>query len=316
MATISLAEKLRGKLNQTYEENKTDRNEFIPDWGKTKVRIIPGSYLFGKNKDNELFYWNYSFHYIPATSEDEKGQYVYTPQFFEDGTRCPIDEAAEQMFESEDKKIRSIASQIKRKRVYYFHAIVYEDGKDPRLVLLKDNTANGKLAEKICSIMGMPFVKDVHQKRPWIEGSKAVAGKPVYDLIDLDNGHDLIIDKTKGKSFPDKNGKPVYDINYSESFAWSEPRSLSAAERELIKDLPDLTALNKWETDPKEVEAKLNKFLNNTPVDDTPAETPAASKVPVAAQKNPALNVKTDEPVSGSSEADILAELEAAGAGN
>lgn len=315
MAKISLADKLRQNLDKAYDDNKTTRNEFTPDFGKTKVRIIPGAYAFGKEGENELFYWNYAFHYIPGVNKDDKGEYIYTPQYFADGTRCPIDEAVEQMFETKDSSVRSIASKIKRKRVYYFHALLYEEGKEPKLIVLKDNTSEGKLANKICSIMGMPFVKDVHQKRPWIMNTEKVEGKPISDLIDIDLGHDLIIDKRKGKAIPLANGTVIHDIDYSETFAWATPRALTDAERELIKELPDLTKLNQWETNPEVVKAKLEAYLNAVEIDDKPVpatESKPAIKVP---PKNPATNIKTDEPTSDATEEDILKELEAAGVG-
>lgn len=315
MATVTLAEKLRGNLNQVLQDNLPIREEFVPDFGKTRVRIIPGNYSFGPNGENELFYWNYGFHYLPGTNKDEKGEYVYTNQIFPDESKCPIDEVVEQMFKSEDKKIKSIASKIKRKRVYYFHAILLEEGKEPKLIILKDNTSEGKLANKICSIMGMPFVKDATQKRPWIIKSEQSEGKPIYDLIDYDNGHDLVIDKRKGKAIPLDNGQTIYDIDYSETFAWAQPRPLSEKERELIKELPDFKTINKIETDRSVVEAKLNKFLNSVTIEDT-TETPVkpASKTASVKPSNPALNVKT-ETQTDQTEEQIIAELTAAAAG-
>ena len=283
MATISLAEKLRKNLNQALEDNKSDyTSDVIPEYGKTKVRIIPGSYSFGT--DNELFYWVHPYHYIPGKTKEEKGQYVFTHQEFSDGSKCPIDEAVEELFKSTDKQIKKIASTIKRKRAFYFHAIQYEDGKEPKLIVLKDNTADGKLAAKICSIMGLPFVKDPTQKRPWILKSEVSPGKPLYDLIDFDNGHDLIIDKRKGKAIPLDNGQTIYDIDYSETFAWAESRKLTNEEREMIKELPDLKTINKVETDRKVVEAILNTFMENVQVDETPAATTAKTETPKAAQ--------------------------------
>lgn len=314
MSTISLADKLRKQYGQVLEDNQADYNkdQVVPAFGKTKVRIIPGKYSFGEEAENELFYWNSAFHFLPGQSKDEKGEFIFTNQTFPDGSQCPIDEAVEQMFNTEDKEIKAIASQIKRKRAYYFHALLLEEGKEPKLIILKDNTSEGKLANKICTIMGMPFVKDATQKRPWIIKTDIAEGKPLYDLIDLDKGHDLLIDKRKGKQFALTNGGFGHDIDYSETFAMSEPRALTEKERELIKELPDLKALNKVETDRAVVEKKLSAFLKKVQVAEgiasAPTEgkpTPSAAPVP---PKNPALNVN-DEP----SEEQILAELTAAG---
>ena len=248
MATISLAEKLRKNLGQALEDNQADYNkdQVVPDFGKMKVRIIPGQHSFGENDEHELFYWNAGFHFFPGKTKDEKGEYVFTQQKFPDGSRCPIDEAVEELFKSKDGEIRSIASKIKRKRFYFFHALLLKDGEEPKLIILKDNTSEGKLAHKICSIMGMPFVKDATQERPWIIATEVSEGKPVYDLIDLDNGHDLIIEKRKGKQIKLPNDTIINDIDYSESFAWSEPRALTQQERELIKELPDLKKIVKY----------------------------------------------------------------------
>jgi ribosomal protein L23 len=308
MATISLAEKLRKNLGQALEDNQSDYNkdQIVPDYGKTKVRIIPGMYSFGEKGENELFYWNSAYHFLPGATKEEKGEYVFTNQAFADGSSCPIDEAVEELFKTKDEKIRSIASQIKRKRVYYFHAILYKEGEAPKLVIIKDNTSEGKLANKICTLMGMPFVKDATQKRPWIIKTELAEGKQLFDLIDLDKGHDLLIDKRKGKAFKLPNGATGNDIDYSETFAYSEPRALTAEERELIKELPDLKTINKIETDRSVVEAKLNKFMSKVQIEESSGpEEKASAPVP---PKNPALNVKTDE----ASEDAILAELRAA----
>lgn len=256
----SYVEKVRAQMNKKAEAAASSRgnsNEFIPDFGSVRVRILPPVGF----PENTQFYYTHSFHFIEGAGAEGKGKFLWTPKWFtnEEGERVkdPIDVAVDEFYKTQDPVYKTLASKIKRKRHYYMRAIlVDEPDPDKKFVILKDNTADGKLMRKIASIMGMPFMRDVEDEW-WDKASLEVdEDKKTYDLLDLEEGFDLKITKKK-------TGNNPWDISYDESFAVGSERPLTDEERKIMEDNPvDLTTLVSYETNLSVVEETLNEFIN------------------------------------------------------
>lgn len=316
---------IREALNKELENRKSDSNntsdlEFVPEIGKTyKVRIIPTFYTFGKDDSLSIPYWMDSFHYIEGVEQGGKGPYVYSkPDYVVDGktVMCPIDKVVKDMYDSKEKDLEKMAAAIKRKRHYKFGVIVYEiDGEPvtPIYRIMKDTSAQGKLAKLICRLIGIPFVADAIQTKPWIEKFEPLPkGKKTYDLLSEENGHDLVVKRTKGREFRiPGNPQALYEVDYSESFPYEEERALTKEDFAIIKEAKDLKTLQSYIETFEEVEAVLKEYqgnLSSKPKEksegNAPSPRPAAPRTP---PKQPTVASDNDD----ISEDDIVAQLRA-----
>ena len=318
----SYVDRLRASLTKSLEEKESTsrENEVTPEEGKVlRVRLIPGEFGKGKFPDGEgLFYWTIAYHFLEGLGKDKKGKYIFSKEKY-NGEQCPIQKAAKEFYNSNDKAYKSIYSKIKRKRMYLFNAILLEEGKEPKLIVLKDTTAQGKLAKKICSLMGVNFVVDAQQEQPWIEKSDYKEGKRVYDLLSTDeNGHDLIIQRNKGKKITLDSGKVIYEVDYNETYAYDEPRALTEEELALIDSTTNLEEYVEYIEDVETVEKYLNAFLDgdtaeNIEEDKKEEDEKSNSRIAASTVKTPKIKAppqRSTIPDDEVSKDDILKEIE------
>lgn len=321
-------DELRNSLNAEVETRKGESNntsdlEFVPEIGKTyKVRIIPGDFKFGKDKNLSLFYWMDSFHYMEGVEQGGKGPYVYSkPDYVVDGKNvmCPIDKTVKDMYDSKEKDLTAIAQKIKRKRHYKFNVILYEvDGEPvtPQYKILKDTSSQGKLAKLICDKLQIPFVADAIQTKPWIDKFEEVKGKKAYDLLSQEGGHDLVIKRIKGRPIKIEGKKEqINEVDYSQSFVYEEPRDWSEEDYKIAEEARDLTTLTQYIPTFEEAEKILAEFSANLKKNPNQSSQ-ATSSAPKSAVRPPSVpqKVATSDEEEVASEDDIIAQLQASSA--
>lgn len=253
------AEQVRAQMNKKAEQAKSNQGnskEYVPDFGSVKVRLLPP---VGYPK-NTQFYYTHSFHFIEDAGAEGKGKFLWTPKFFETDegrVKDPIDKAVDEYYKTQDPVLKTLASKIKRKRHFFMRALLLDEP-DPekKFIILKDNTADGKLMRKIASIMGIPFMRDVEDEW-WDKASLQLdEDKKVFDLLDPDEGYDLKIVKKK-------TGNNPWDISYDDTFAVGSARSLTEEEKQLMNDNDiNLETLVTYETNLDFVEQTLNEFVD------------------------------------------------------
>ena len=236
-ANTSYLEQLRQVALKEMTEPKattTNKNEkeYYPEENKgVKVRILP------RFKDDGTFeypYVTHTYHYLEKGLDGEKDIKLFVPRkVFSKEVNAyvndPIDDHVAKMYETGNDAIKSFAGKIKRKRSFYFNALVYNDEGQPELKVLVDTSSDGKLATRICSIMGIPFCKDTQDR--WFPDKKWEYDPDAtyFDLVDLEEGFDLKIIKKK-------NGINPWDISYDQTFPVSNkgPRALNDADKKAM----------------------------------------------------------------------------------
>lgn len=293
MKTKNYLEAMRAKAAAAVEKggkgSAGNSLEFVPPVGKTKVRLLPPI------AEDDYFYQTHSYNFIPKGAADGKDVMLWTQKKY-GAERCPVDEAAAQFYDSNDEAMRKLGSQIKRKRRFYFNAILVDE-EDPakKFVVLVDNTNEGKLTAEICRAMNIPLIRDVEDN--WID-AKVVTVDPDeegVDLLDPTNGFDFIINKTE-EATPIGGGRTIKKASYTGSKPAKNPRALTEEEQEIMENKRvDLKTFVSYEKDVNKVKAALERFINGgeeteeveeevkTPkTTNPPAKTPSA-KVGVTA---------------------------------
>ena len=324
MAKTNFLDGIRNALNTELDNRKTNSDntsdlEFVPEIGKTyRVRIIPILYNFGPEGKLQIPYWMDSFHYMDGVEQGGKGPYVYSkPDYVVDGktVMCPIDKTVKDMYDSKESDLTAIAQKIKRKRHYKFNVILYEVDDEPvtpQYKILKDTSSQGKLAKLICDKMGIAFVADAIQTKPWIAKFEEVKGKKSYDLLSQEGGHDLVIKRTRGRKIEIPGQKePIYEVEYGESFPYESPRDWDEKDYEIAKEAKDLKSLTQYIPTFEEVEKILAEFTDKLGKkkaeggNQTPTPTPSKVKAPTVQTTARAVSDEEAAP----SEDDIIAQL-------
>jgi len=108
--------------------------------------------------------------------------------------------------------------------------------------------------------MGFPFYKDVQDE--WVlETSLEIdEDQTIYDLIDVEEGHDFKIKK-------EKTGNNNWDISYEKSLATKKARELTDEEMELAKGRVNLRTFIEYATY-EEVMSAFEEFLSNNNLGD------------------------------------------------
>lgn len=244
------ATKLVNETTPTYGEG-----EWKPTEVPTKIRILPL-----KEKEGVLNYpyVTHSFHYLPAV-KDGKDTKVFVPKkVLKDGIEVedPIDYFVKKLYDTKGEDERKIAGTIKRKRHFYFNVLVYEEGKDPVQKVLIDTSSEGKLAQRVCSIMGIPFCKSIEDRWFPFKDWQFDPDQMYYDLVSVDSGFDFKIKKSI-------TGKDNWNFHYNDSVPLTKgPRPLSEMELNLWKNAHDLHSYVKYETDYHKIDDLLKKFIS------------------------------------------------------
>ncbi len=270
MKTKNYLEAMRAKANKAVEEGSKKGTgnslEFVPPIGKTKVRLLPPI------SEDDYFYQTHSYNYVPNGGTDGQGVMLWTQKKY-DGERCPVDEAAAQFYDSNDEAMRKLGSQIKRKRRFYFNAILVDEP-DPakKFVVLVDNTNEGKLTTQICKAMNIPLIRDVEDN--WID-QKVITVDPDeegFDLLDPTAGYDFIIVKSEDV-VPIGGGKTIKKASYEGSKPAKSPRALTEEEFEIMEEKRvDLKKFVTYEKDVNKVKAALQRFIDGAPEEDKEEE--------------------------------------------
>ena len=82
-AKMSYLELARQKAKEKASTAKTGKNdqEFTPgEAGKYRIRLLPPL----KADEGQLPYHTHSFHFLPGTGKDKKGEYVYSKKYYGD----------------------------------------------------------------------------------------------------------------------------------------------------------------------------------------------------------------------------------------
>ncbi len=233
-------------------ENELEGLKFKPSLKTYIVRILPPQRM----KEMRCFYATPSYNFI----NDEP---FFSLKKFGDKFN-PIDSYVRKTYktaqERGDEALQKKMMAIKRKRNYYFEILLLgvndEIFDEPMYKIMLDTSNRGLLAKKLCSIMGVPFFKDVEDR--WVdENSKKIdTDKDYVNLIDVKNGFDVKITKTK---WGEKNWEIDYDIT---PLTKKGPRALTKKEVEIIKaNRVDLFEVEEYVTDIKVVEATLKAWL-------------------------------------------------------
>lgn len=298
----SILDALRQQAQQSLQETPSSReNEWIPTEKATKIRLLP----LPKAPDGSPTYpyRTHSFHWIEKGRDDGKDIKLWVPKMVsKDGILVadPIDEFVKKLYDTKLENEKKIAGKVKRKRNFFFNVIVYEEGKEPQLKVMIDSSADGKLARKICTIMGIPFCKDLEDKWFPDKNWKFDPDQTYYDLIDVKSGYDLKVKKTS------VGGNP-WDFNYDESFVITKgPRPLSQQELELYNSAPNLDNIVNLENNYYKIMEYFNRFLVSVGALDAPKRTETSSYEMPRSESKPTIPSKTMATVS--SEDDDLDE--------
>lgn len=242
-----IREKQRQKAAEKVAEGSGNAKEWVPSVATHRVRALPpmnftkdtynskGELVGKKGEEDDFFYMTHGYHFFEGIGPEGKGKLLWTPKYFEvDGKKVkdPVDEAVAQMYEiaraNNDEELKKIAGKIKRKRQFFMNVLKYSD-EEFEFKLLKDASNEGKLVSQFCKYMGFPFYRDVQDE--WVvESSLEIdEDRDIYDLIDMELGHDFKIKKVK-------TGANNWDITYDDSIPTKKPRALSEEEIELVKE--------------------------------------------------------------------------------
>jgi hypothetical protein len=274
--------KQRERAQKAVKKTGGDPREFVPGDGTTKIRILPainftqdtynnqGELVGKKGEVDEFFYMTHAYHFFESQSEGSKGKLLWTPKHFEVNgkqVKDPADVAVAKMYDEarkiKDDKLKNLAGQIKRKRQYFMNILVYtkEDGEEKvEYKILKDSSNEGKLIRQICMHCGFPFYRDVQDE--WVdeESLKVDEDRQLFDLTDVENGHDFKIIK-------ERTGKENWDFTYEKSIVVAKPRPLTEEEEELLAERVDLRNFIEYCTY-DEIKSALEDFLDGSVGDD------------------------------------------------
>lgn len=261
MSANDYLEKLRQQAMAALDNGPkryASENEWAPTDIPTRVRFLP---LPEKEGKLNFPYMTHTYHYLQGGRDDGKDIKLFVPKKVnKDGVLVddPIDLFVRKLYDTKIDSETKIAASLKRKRGFYFNAIVYEEGISPQLKVIVDTSGEGKLARRICSVMGIPFCKDIDDRWFPDKDFQYDPDKPYFNLIDTTAGFDFKIKKSI-------TGKNPWDFNYNESFPVSNkgPRALSDVEVNMMKSAPDLHNYVSYENDYYKVEEYLNRVIGN-----------------------------------------------------
>ena len=315
-AKVSYLDRVKQKVQDAVDNTQRGNGlEFVPPVGKTKIRLLP------PKDENQFFYATHSYNFIPKGSSDGKDTLIWTRKKY-DNEKCPIDVAASEFFDSNDEKIRKMGSEIKRKRKFYFNAIlVDEPDMEKKFVVLVDNTNEGKLAKQICSAMGLPLMRDTEDNWVVKPSEDSSEDDDAFDLLDFENGYDFIINKTE-EATNIGNGRTIKKANFEASKPAKNSRALTEDEMTLLDKRVDLTTHVKYEENVEKVMEALDRYLdsqnggNNSQAKKKVADNyskptnKASSTSKTATAKKPVEDEEVDEEVVDGETQDLLNELE------
>lgn len=310
---MSQLDQMRAKLlAKAKDAASSGRNplEYTPDLGEVKVRLLPPI------DPEDLFYTTHSYHYLPI----DGGKYVYTKRkYMVNGVQKndPIDDAVAQWYSlskrEQNEAIGKIAGTAKRKRHFFFNVIlVDEPDPEKKFRILVDRSNDGKLAKKICKIMGIPFFRDVQDN--WVDKNSLNIDEDAdyFDLIDIENGHDLKIKKAS-------NGSNTWDITYDDTVAVKKARPLTEEERELLEKRVDLKNYIEYEENYGTIKELLEQFVESIGAENGDVEVAdeeeAEAETPKTEAKPKVPDVKKQVAKAGKKQSDeeideILSELD------
>ncbi len=271
---LSVEERRNLLQKKAQESNSKNPLHYTPPEGESRIRLLPP---IDPNDPN--FYTTHAYHYFPIN----KGIYVYTPrEFIIEGKRVkdPVDEAVDRWYKlSEDtgnKEISKLAWDLKRKRHYFAHImLLQENDPEKKYRVLVDRSSKAHIMRFLCQAMGLPFVQDI--KDNWVDKDTLgiIDGKRYYDLLDMQNGHDVVL-------IHKKTGNNAWDINYVESFVMDKPRAMTDDEKKYLDKRVDLEAQVEY-VEGQDGYNKLVEYLQvfmdrieETQAVGTTAETPSA----------------------------------------
>lgn len=244
------------KLSSESPVTNYGENEWKPTDVPTKIRFLPLPEIEGVLN---YPYVTHSFHYLPGVRDDGKDMKLFVPKkVLKDGIEVddPIDLFVKKLYDTKGEEERKIAGTIKRKRHFYFNVLVYEEGKDPVQKVLIDTSSEGKLAQRVCSIMGIPFCKSIEDRWFPFKDWRFDEDQMYYDLVSTDTGYDFKVKKSI-------TGSDNWNFHYNDSNPITKgPRALSKNELELLKNSPDLHSYVKYERDYNTINSYLTKFIN------------------------------------------------------
>ena len=261
MSANDYLEKLRQQAMAALDNGPrkySSENEWAPTDIPTRVRFLP---LPEKEGRLNFPYMTHTYHYLQGGRDDGKDIKLFVPKkVMKDGVAVedPIDVFVRKLYDTKIESETKIAASLKRKRAFYFNAIVYEEGVSPQLKIIIDTSGEGKLARRICSVMGIPFCKDIEDKWFPDKDFQYDPDKPYFNLIDIAGGYDFKIKKSI-------KGKNPWDFDYNESFPITNKgtRPLIDTEINMVKGSPDLYNYVSYETDYYKVEEYLNRVIAN-----------------------------------------------------
>lgn len=285
-AKLSYLEMARQKAKEKASTAKTGKNdqEFTPgEAGKYRIRLLPPL----KADEGQLPYHTHSFHFLPGAGKEKKGEYVYSKKYYGD-ERDPIDKTVSEMYDTQEENLKKEAGKIKRKRNYYWNALVYDADGNVEFKVLRDTTSEGKLTRILCQTMGIQFFRDVEDNWVGDEDTQGDEDRDYIDLLDTEEGHDFYVVKKI-------TGKNPWDFNFESSYAAKSARALTKEEEGLLEKRVDLENYVEYIEDINVVQKKLEAYLNGSEEvedisdeDDKPAKKPA-SKTPPKGNKKPAV---------------------------
>lgn len=259
MSANSYLEKIRQQALSALQESPksySNENEWTPTEVPTRVRFLTLPEVDGKLS---FPYVTHTYHYLRGGRDDGKDIKLFVPKkVLKDGVEVedPIDTFVRKLYDTKIESEKKVASELKRKRAFYFNALVYEDTVTPLLKVIVDTSGEGKLARRVCSVMGLPFCKDTEDKWFPDKDFSFDPDKPYYDLVSPTEGYDFKIKKSV-------TGKDPWSFDYNESFPITNrgPRTLAPNEASLVRSAADLYTYVKYETDYYKVEEYLNRAV-------------------------------------------------------
>jgi hypothetical protein len=201
MSANDYLEKLRQQAMAALDSGPrkyTSENEWVPTDIPTRVRFLP---LPEKEGKLNFPYMTHTYHYLQGGRDDGKDIKLFVPKkVTKDNTLVedPIDVFVRKLYDTKIESETKIAASLKRKRAFYFNAIIYEEGVSPQLKIIVDTSGEGKLARRICSVMGIPFCKDIDDRWFPDKDFQYDPDKPYFNLIDISSGYDF---KQQGVTF-------------------------------------------------------------------------------------------------------------------
>lgn len=275
MATKNSLQALRDKLNKQKEESTKKRDlsgdvistsDINPGAeGKIKIRLLPPI-----NEEDVFFYRTHSYNYLQGIGENGSDLMFHSRKQLRDSNdklvKNPIDVLVAEIYKSDDKELISkIASPSKRKRKFYFNALLLEEGKPSRYVTFMDATNRGEVTKKICELMDIPFARDTEDG--WFED--IVPSDEPIDLLSIEEGYDITITKVK-------NGKDNWDVEYK-VVPSRNSRPLSKDEKKLLASRVDLENIVKYEDSLEVVKDMLRKLTGDEEIE---VKTPSKKGTP------------------------------------